>query len=92
MKVKKVLTSIATTTMFQRVGSMDPVIGDFLAATRLAPIQGLRRSSGTPPMAPIRRLSQDLEGPPTALICFFLLVLDLSIGTMVLKKHFSWSS
>jgi hypothetical protein len=36
MKVNTMLTSRATTTVFLRVGSADPAIGDFLAATALA--------------------------------------------------------
>jgi hypothetical protein len=80
MKVKMVMAFIATTTALQRVGSTDPAIGDFPAATGLAPIQGLRRSSGSgaPPTAPVRRRSWDLEG----LLCNFLFVLDLSVRTM----------
>jgi hypothetical protein len=75
-----VMVFIATTTALQRVGSTDPAIGDFPAAMGLAPIQGLRRSSGSgaPPTAPVRRRSWDLEGLP----CNFMFVLGLSVRTM----------
>jgi hypothetical protein len=79
MQVKMVLIYSATTAAFLGVGSSDPALGDFPAATGLALIQGVKRSSGSgaPPTAPVRRLSRDLEGP----MCNLLLFLDLSVRT-----------
>ena len=80
-KVKMTLASIVTKTAFLRVGSVDPAVGDFQPATGLAPIQGLRRSSGSgaPSTAPVRRPSRDIE---EGVMCNFLLLLGLSVKTM----------
>ncbi|KAK1574714.1 hypothetical protein QYE76_008215 [Lolium multiflorum] len=76
-KVEVMLATSATTTAFQRVGSSDPTIGDFPAATGLAPFQGLKRSSGShaPPTATVHRPRRDLE---EGFLCIFHVLLGLS--------------
>jgi hypothetical protein len=77
-----VLKTCATATAIQRVGSVDPAIGDFPSATGLAPIQGVKRSSGSgaPPTAPVLRPRRDLE---EGLLCNFFVFLGLSVRTLV---------
>ena len=83
LKVKMALNLSATKTALRRVRSSDPAIGDFPVAMGLAPIQGVKRSSGSgaSPMAPVRRLCRDLgeEG----LLCNFFFFLGLSVRSEV---------
>ena len=77
--LKTALHLPATKTALRRVGSSGPAIGDFPSALELAPIQGVKRSSGSgaSPTAPVRRLCRDLgeEG----LLCNFFFFLGLSV-------------
>jgi hypothetical protein len=81
IKEKMALTPKATATTFRRVGSLGPAIGDFPAASGLAPIQGVKRSSGSgaSPTAPARCPRRDLEEGVT---CNFLFCLGLSVRTL----------
>lgn len=63
IKVVEKMLSSATVAALRRVGSADPAIGDFPAASGLTPVQGVKRSSGSgaPPTASVRRSRRDLE-------------------------------
>ena len=80
--VEMVLKSSTTVAAFRRVGSADPAIGDFLAASGLTPIQGVKQSSGSgaPPTASVRRPRRDLEEGPC---CNFQFLLGLSVRSLV---------
>ena len=81
IKVEEVIEASATVAALRRVGSADPAIGDFPAASGLAPIQGVKRSSGSgaPPTAPLRRPRRDLEEGP---FCIFMCLLGFSVRSL----------
>ena len=76
-----VFDSSATVAAHRRVGSADPAIGDFPAASGLTPIQGVKRSSGSgaPPTAPLRRPRRDLQEGP---YCIFMFLLGFSVRSL----------
>ena len=82
IKVEEMFDSSATVAALWRVGSADPAIGDFPAASGLTPIQGVKRSSGSgaPPTASVRRPRRDLEEGPR---CYFQFLLGFSVRSLV---------
>ena len=81
IKMKTAFCFPATKTAFWRVGSSGPAIGGFPPASELAPIQGVKRSSGSgaSPTAPVRRLCRDLEEEGVLCNFFFFLGLFVSL-------------
>ena len=82
IKVVEMVLSSATVAVLRRVGSADPAIGDFPAASGLTPIQGVKRSSGSgaPPTASVRHPRRDLEEGPH---CYFQFLLGFSVRLLV---------